>query len=131
MSAAPASTGSSVLDEIAEVIGEEAAWRLARHFGGRRLFVPAELRPNHPIAVAIGAAAAARLVEHFREETLSVPKRVERQRRVHELARRGLTRQRIAEETDYSERQVYRLLAQRAEETRQFDLFEGGGDNDL
>jgi hypothetical protein len=118
-----ASTGSVILDEIAEVIGEEAALRLARAFGGIELYVPAKVGHNHPITVAIGAEAAATLVEHYHGTEISIARTGERHHRVRALASTGrLTKKAIARETGYTERWVYKLLSD-DEEGEQPDLF--------
>lgn len=123
MTGAAASTGSSILDEIAEVIGVDATMRLARHFGGIDLYVPAKVGHDHPITVAIGGAAAAQLVEHYHGTVIAIARTGERHHRVRALAATGrLTRKAIARETGYSERWIYQLLAD-GDEDDQPDLF--------
>lgn len=103
-------TGSRVLDDLAEVIGEEAAILLACQFGGRRLYVPKYPAANPGIAEAIGVALAERLCEAFYRTTITIPMREANRRMVHKLSSEGLERHDIARRLRITERQVYRLL---------------------
>lgn len=58
-----------VLAEIAALIGPEAAWTLVRQFGGRTIYIPALMKPDHALAQAIGLETATALSEHFRDPT--------------------------------------------------------------
>jgi hypothetical protein len=124
---------SVVLDEIAAAIGAEATYDLARALGGRRIYVPREIGPGHPIAVAIGGEAAALLADHFYGTDLNIPIRQGRAARVHALAAREprLTIGQIAAEVGITERGVQKILAReldgapkgRAIDSRQIDMF--------
>lgn len=103
-------TGSRVLDDLAEVIGEEAAVQLACRFRGLRLYVPKDPASNPQIAEAIGAALAERLCEAFYRTTITIPIREANRRMVHKLSAEGRDRQDIARTLHITERQVYRLL---------------------
>ena len=98
--------------EIVEVIGDEAAARLATAFPGMEIFVPAKMGLHHPIVAAIGAAAAAALADIYHNTQIYVIRRDARADQVRKLAASGrLTRQAIAEAVGMTERHVYRLLA--------------------
>lgn len=109
--------------ELASAIGEDAARLLARRFGGTTVYVPHTVGEHHYLRVVLGDEAVARLVKWGGGSRINVPKQAERRARVRELHRAGaLTIARIAIETDYSERHVYRLLSEA--DDRQADLFE-------
>lgn len=116
-------TGEDAMAELAGAIGEDAARRLARGFGGTTVYVPREAGEHNPLRVALGDAAVSRLMELYGGSRLNVPKQPERRTRVRELHRSGtLTIARIALETGYSERHVYRLLSET--DDHQLDLFD-------
>lgn len=106
----PAGTGSRILDDLAEVIGEEAAFALAWEFRGQRLYVPKDPQVEPLIARAIGEALAAKFCDAFWRTTIYLPMREATRRKVHTLARSGMTRREIARVAKIAERQVYRLL---------------------
>lgn len=115
---------STVFQEIASAIGRESARKLVQNFGGQRLFVPRTMERDHEIAKAIGVEAARQLSGYFHGTHISLPVSDSRRRAVKELSKKtGLTRQKIAGETGYSERQVYRILGEGAD-AGQADLFE-------
>jgi hypothetical protein len=61
------------LVEIASRIGAEAALKLAREYGGVRLYVPQTMRSGHPIARLIGPVAAQALCDWRPGEQLELP----------------------------------------------------------
>ncbi len=108
--AASEGTGSLVLDDIADVIGEEAAIALALRLRGLRVYIPKDPTNEPRIAEAIGEEKAAHLCDALWRTTLYIPKREAERRAVHKLCAQGLTKQEIAEQLHIGERQVYRLL---------------------
>lgn len=111
MAAASTRTGSIVLDDIAEVIGEEAAFALAWEFRGLRLYVPKNPAQDEAIAKAIGTAQAERLCHVFGGTTVAMPVREVTRRMVHHLRHdRKLSHFAIGRQLRITERQVYRLL---------------------
>lgn len=65
---------SRVLVLVANAGGIEAAKSFVRHFGGRRLYIPAERLPdNHELVIAIGRPAAEALSQVHGREYLIVP----------------------------------------------------------
>lgn len=105
------STGSRVLDDLAEVIGTEAALALAWEFRGQRLYVPQDPDREPRIAAAIGADKARKLCDSFWRTTVAIPMNVALERRVHLLARAGVTKREIARECCIREARVYSILA--------------------
>lgn len=103
-------TGSIVLDEIAEVIGEDAALDLAWEFYGQKFYV-SKVEPR--IVKAVGEEAAARFLDVFHGLTMDLPFRLAERRQVLLLADTH-TRREIAAKLRLPERQVYRHLKTRA-----------------
>lgn len=129
-----AASASPVFDEIAGVIGEEAALRLIKELGGIVLYVPQRMGGDHPVAVAIGPRRAKEFAEHFAGCHLDLPKDPFRARsiaarhaQVLALHKQGdMTLKQIALATDFTERHVYRILASRmSKNDNQPDLFGG------
>lgn len=118
------STGSRVLDDLAEVIGVEAAMALAWEFRGQRLYVPQDPNREPRIAAAIGEDAARRLCDSFWRTTVSIPMNVALDRRVAQLAAQGVTKREIARQCCIREARVYAILARIAAEgeSRQLPL---------
>lgn len=115
------------LREIAEVVGLEAAIRLAEHWPGIRLFVPQRVHLQHPIALAIGMRAAEQLAARYGGETVCVPKaeRYLRAIRNAEIVRRyraGESAATLARHFGVHENHVYALVARQTAE-QQGDLF--------
>lgn len=108
------STGSKVLDDLAEVIGRKAALELAWAFRGERLYIPQNHHVEPRIAVAIGEKLAGKLSEALWRTTVAIPFGVMVRHRVLALADEGsLTRQEIAREACVSEARVYAILRAR------------------
>lgn len=63
----PALVMPDSLDELMQVIGSDAAWRLIAAKGGQMVFIPAKIANQaHPLARIIGLPAARALADHFR-----------------------------------------------------------------
>lgn len=107
--AATTGTSSRILDDIAEVIGEAAAFALALEYRGQKFFVPKDPSGEPRIAAAVGEAAARQLCAVFWRLTLDLPFREALRREVHRLAK-DTPRREIARQLHISERQVYRML---------------------
>ena len=116
-------TGSRVLDDIAAVVGEEAALALAWAFRGEMLYIPKDPATEPGIADAIGAEAAVKLCEVFYRTTCYMPFTAILQRKVRELDDAGLTRKAIARKLHIAERRVYRILESGDHDSRQLPLF--------
>lgn len=122
--AGPIRSSSDTLAELAEVIGQAQVLALCKSLGGTKIYIPATIGHNHPIAVAIGLRAAARLAEHYYGTQIDLPKAHLRRERVIELARSGeMTIAEAARACDFTERHVYRLIAADQPDEVQLDLF--------
>lgn len=62
------------LRAIAERIGLAAALRLVEARGGRRLYFPVGLAPEHQLVTLLGQAAAEALCQEYAGERLEIPK---------------------------------------------------------
>lgn len=107
------STGSRVLDDVAEVIGLPAALKLSWHFRGQDIYVPKNLDRAPEIVEAIGREAAEQLADLYGGIRIAVPQRAGTRAMVLHLAADGTrTRRQIAAELGIGERLVYRILQQ-------------------
>ncbi len=77
------------LQEIAGVVGVDATLKLAAASGGLRLFIPAKIHAQHPIAKAIGIDKAKLLSRRYASECIALPR--------GQAYRRSLVRQRALE----------------------------------
>ncbi len=109
-----------MLDDLAAVIGEQAALALGWAYRGERLYIPKNPDTEPGIAEAIGAAAAQHLCTVFGGTVVPVPLGVLITRRVRELAAQGLKKKEIARACCISEPRVYAVLkaARQAESNR-------------
>lgn len=121
-----------VLQEIAEVIGNELMIKLVNSFGGVRIYVPLhsrKVRPDHPLALAIGLEQARRLSEEFAGIELSIPRlaagiRAVRNAEIHRLHKDdNWPAWRIARKFMLTERQVYSILSAGLTNDTQASLF--------
>ncbi|MFC0686423.1 hypothetical protein [Novosphingobium clariflavum] len=120
----PLGTGSQVLDDIAEIIGEEAAFALALEFRGERLYIPKDHKREPRLAETIGEAAALHLCDCLYRTWIKVPYRVVIYRMVVQLADQKVTKREIANRLKIREAQVYAILAKHREANQQqLDLF--------
>ena len=62
------------LHELRDVVGPEAALKLAETYGGRTIYIPARPGGEHPISRLIGAEAAEKLAAMYGGVRLSIPK---------------------------------------------------------
>ncbi|MBD3728741.1 MAG: hypothetical protein IE933_03465 [Sphingomonadales bacterium] len=120
-------TGSRILDELAEVIGEQAALDLAWAFRGIMLYIPKNPETVPGIAAAIGDEAAAKLCDTFWRMPIYMPFGEALARKVRAMDEAGTTRREIAMALGIAERRVYRILERggdsRAADPRQSELF--------
>lgn len=105
------STGSRVLDDVAEVIGLSAALKLSWRFRGQDIYIPKNLDRAPEIVEAIGREAAEQLADLYGGIRIAVPQRAGIRAMVLHLSRQGgKTNRQIANELGIGERRVYRIL---------------------
>ncbi len=104
--------------QIAEVIGDEAAHKLARDFGGTRLYIPADPCQSHPLAVSVGRGDAMAIAARFAGEELVIPMYKSRAQRRHDrdlilkLRAKHRSIDAIARQVGCSRRHVCNVLAE-------------------
>lgn len=111
---------STLLDDLAAVVGYSATCALCAWWGGRTLYVPARYSPAHPLARVIGPSALRRLVAEFGSEALSVPSdagvaQYQRERRACEMYADGCTALEVAAALQVTERRAQQLRVELAE----------------
>lgn len=116
------------LQELSEVVGLDAALKLAAAYPSVPLYVPSKARPDHAIAEVIGPGAFECLVNHYGGDTITVAKieAATRQIKHHmlkDLKKQGHSNRDIALQLNYSQRHVERITSGLRDEN-QFDMFE-------
>lgn len=97
---------------LTRLLGAEGARAMAQAFGGRRLYVPKNPGPHHPITVVVGPERAARLAAAFHGVGIDIPMLPATQGEIRRLAAMQWTRRAIAAELQITERWVYKTLAE-------------------
>lgn len=96
-------------EQIVASIGDEAAGRLSDAIGGRRVYIPRNPGPNHPITVAVGAEAAKALAADHSGRYVDVRLSPDRRARILELSAQKMQVSRIAQMLRCTERHVYKV----------------------
>ena len=65
-----------LLEELVEVAGLQAVIRICRQFGGRPIYIPAQMTETHPVSLAIGYESAKELSRRHGGERLQIPPEV-------------------------------------------------------
>ena len=115
-----------MLDDIAEVIGVEAAFALAWEFRGQRPYVPKDPGCELRIAAAIGTDRAERFCDVFGGTILPIPFTVVIEQRVRAMADGTRTKREIARLCCIREARVYAILARQQDSQhrdRQLKMF--------
>lgn len=117
-----------VARDLVEVIGLPAAVRLVEKWGGVRIYVPATVGEDHPLARMIGVDTARALCEYCAGELLAVPRaaaalREARNREIRARYADGESQARLARAYALTERQVRNILGARPVDSRQAALF--------
>ncbi|MBU2714275.1 hypothetical protein [Zooshikella harenae] len=63
----------SVLHELAEVIGHDAAIKLGQHLGGARLYIPHQMTDGHALVALLGLELAQKLSDYYQGEHIELP----------------------------------------------------------
>jgi hypothetical protein len=62
------------VQDIANIIGLADTLKIVDHFKGRSMWVPAEFKPTHPLALLLGAESAIKLIDEYHGDTIEIPK---------------------------------------------------------
>jgi hypothetical protein len=102
----------SMLEELIEMIGEEAVVKLVTAYGGTRLYVPHDPAADDPLASSIGLPAALRLAQTYGGDRVDVPNPTPRRVRILQLRKIGLSVDAIARSLRCTRRRVFQVLAE-------------------
>lgn len=113
-----------VLGEIAELVGLEAALRIAEAKGGTRAFISRRPKPDNWLVLTVGQEIADQIAEHFSTGRSGIEiefpagptasyirQRRARAQRMEALVKEGLSTDRIALEVGLNRRNVNRFKA--------------------
>lgn len=96
-------------ESLKALLGVDAFIALAEQFGGRRLYVPQTIGPEHEITAAVGIEAAAKLCRRYSLAFIRVP--LARELRARHYRSRGLSNGQIASKLGITETGVDKLFA--------------------
>jgi len=117
----------ATISELAELIGEPDALRLAEHYQGQRLYVPADPAPEHAISQLIGYAQAQRLAAHYGSQSLDIPmlhaRKIDLRNRAIRNDSERMSYAELVRKWNLSRRQIANIL-NAEHHTPQNDLFE-------
>ncbi len=100
-----------VLADVADLLGDEVAQKLAETFAGRRLYIHREPGRHHPISVAIGEQPALELGRVLGGAHIDVPLSPGRRALILALKEQGKGPLAIQREVKCSRRLVFQVLA--------------------
>lgn len=111
---ARAANYTGMFQEVTQLIGQEAAVKLAAQYGGTRLYIPATIKPEHDLCQLLGQVAAQQLAEEFCGLTLEIPRDVDsqiRQRNKLIMTDRaaGMTQRQLALKYRLTERTIRKI----------------------
>jgi len=106
------------LHEMTALVGMSDTLRLVRAYGGTRLWVPADITPDHPFSTLLGHAQARAISARFGNTYIDIPRcaGVARAARDAEIQRRyasGETQNAIALAYGLTERRVREIVSAR------------------
>ena len=103
---------SSILEELVNLIGLDAAAQLVEIFGGTRLYIPQTPEEDDLLTSAVGREAALRLAGIYGGDRIEVPNPAPRRMRIVELRESGCSIDAIARKLGCTRRRVFQVLAQ-------------------
>lgn len=117
------------LQQLINVLGQDAALHLVEHRGGVPLIVPKRVSTDHALCELLGPQAFAALVNEYGGIRIELPKNDAvlqqlRHQRVRQLRLDGYSIDQIALKTKYSRRWVISILGAELDELAQLGLFD-------
>lgn len=114
-----------LIDQVRDIIGDEAHAALLSALGGARIVVPKKIGQHHPIYQAIGAEASARLSEEIPGTTIDLPVTAKKRALIAAALKENKSAFTIAKSYFCSVRFVYKVQSEMrsAPEPRQMGLF--------
>lgn len=79
----------NINNDVRDCIGESAYLALINSFGGKKIYVPANLGPHHPLSQVIGLDAAQKLSSEFQGVHLNLPASTRKQAHILADLERG------------------------------------------
>ncbi len=103
--------------ELKHIAGGAAALSLVFTYGGCRIYMPSNIRPNHPLSSLLGYSASLALAKAYGGCRINIPKidAILRQLRIKDIRHdrsRGASIEYLARKHNLSRRRVQQLLAQ-------------------
>ncbi len=110
-----------IVESLRDAIGWSATITLVDLYGGTLLFVPSEFRPDHELIQHLGHRTVVRLVEEFAGERIYMPRltaqvRAQRDAEIRQRYQAGWTARKLAREYGLSDRHVWRILEDNADD---------------
>lgn len=104
------------LARLKELLGPEAALKLSRTHGGTMLYVPRQIKEQHPLFALLGPEAAKMLAAACGGDRLEIPKpdavfRQFRKKRIITARKQGQSIAALAERHNLSRRRILQILA--------------------
>lgn len=112
MDGVPVALMPPVLQQIAEIAGPEAAVRVARELGGRRIYLAPRPGPRNPLTRVLGKPLATAIAETLGSGDLEVPsaRPLLNWYAARQLRREGWTTRQIARHLNLTERRIRQLV---------------------
>lgn len=103
-----------LLGKLAETIDRDGVQKMVAQYGGRRIWIPREMKEGHDLAILLGSDQAGRLCRRFGGQSVFVPvatiRRRHRNRAIVSGYDSGLKAGDLAVRFKVTERQVYQIL---------------------
>jgi hypothetical protein len=103
---------SSILNQLINEIGMDAAAQLVEIFGGTRLYIPHSPDEDDLLTASLGREAALKLARVYGGDRLEVPNPAPRRARIIELRETGCSVDAIARKLGCTRRRVFQVLAE-------------------
>ncbi len=115
--------------QIADYCGDDIMWKVWKHYGGGRLYIPAQVSPDHELSELLGFADACLLCQAFPGENMRIDKAQEAQNYVRDTLIRqakdgGVRNIELVRRFRLSDRRIQQIKAMDESASMNFDVFE-------